>query len=335
VFSLPLSPLSLLLSLTATDIFGGGGGSSEGLRKAGYTVVACANHDPVALHTHQLNHPGALHFPENLLETDYRMFPTTDILWASPSCAKQAAAGGRKRPPADIERARTDPNSVDRATATAVIHATEIHRYRAVIVENVREFRSWSLYDWWLAGMKALGYKAQTIVLDAQDFGLAQRRKRLFIVFTPADTPDVDLTVPQIDPAPAAAILDSDLGSPLTRRLYVTPQIEEITEPDVTHLVTYRRNAHAQRADQHPLAAVSAGGNHHAIATLQADGTVLYRLLNNRERARAQGFDDSYQFEGTGEQITRMIGNAVPVPIATFLGIRVGHHIVEHSSAAA
>ena len=49
---------------------------------------------------------------------------------------------------------------------------------------------------------------------------------------------------------------------------------------------------------------------------------IRFRMLTNRELARAMGFDDGeirYQFHGTKTQITRQIGNAVPVRLAAAL----------------
>ncbi|WP_219719879.1 DNA cytosine methyltransferase [Microbacterium sp. UMB0228] len=44
--------------LTVTDLFCGAGGSSSGLREAGYKVVHAANHWALAIESHQINHPG-------------------------------------------------------------------------------------------------------------------------------------------------------------------------------------------------------------------------------------------------------------------------------------
>lgn len=308
--------------LTATDLFAGAGGSSTGLTQAGYRIAVAANHWPVAVATHQANHPATDHRIANLSEVDWRTFPTTTVLWASPSCVWHARSGGRKRPPAEIEQLRADAGAIDRATAFAVIAATEVHRYAAVIVENVPEFTGWSLYPWWLDGMRALGYRAQTALLDAADFGMAQRRVRWFAVFTRGDVPAVDLTVPNTPPVYASSILDPAPGRPVTRRLYVADQLDQITEPGVPHLVTYRRNAKARRADRHPLATITAGGNHHGIAVRTADGH-HFRMLTNRECARGQGFPDDYVFTGTASEVKRMIGNAVAVGVAKWLGERV------------
>ncbi|MEU4576126.1 DNA cytosine methyltransferase [Nonomuraea sp. NPDC023979] len=305
---------------TATDLFAGGGGSTTGLGKAGLRVVIAANHWPTALATHRLNHPDVEHRSDNLSEVDWRTFPSTDLLWASPSCVWHCRAGGRRRPPAEVERLRADAGAIDRATAFAVIAAAEVHKYPVVIIENVPEFLDWTLFPWWLGGLHLLGYKTSEMILDAADFGHAQHRRRLFIVAT-LDGINVDLDLPTMPRVPASAILDEDPGKLVTRRLYVSDQIEQIAEEGVPHLVTYRRNAKPRRADQHQLATITAGGNHHAVATVR-DGKSWHRLVSNRECARAQGFPDDYQFVGTGKEVKRLIGNAVPVGIAQFLGER-------------
>lgn len=306
--------------LTATDLFSGAGGSSAGLEQAGYQVLAAANHWPTAVATHSANHPETVHHTANLSETDFRIFPSTDVLWASPSCVWHARAGGRKKPPAEQERLRADAGAIDRATAFAVIAAAEVHRYPVIIVENVPEFTRWSLFPWWLDGLRALGYGVQDTLINAADVGEAQSRTRWFGVFTQGA--HVDLTLPTVERRHATSILDPDPGKPVTRPLYVTPQIEQIQDVDVPHLVTYRRNARARRADQHPLATVTAGGNHHGVATLTRDGA-RFRMLTPRERARAQGFPDTYQFHGSQRDVVKQVGNAVPVRVARFLGERV------------
>jgi DNA (cytosine-5)-methyltransferase 1 len=323
--------------ITATDLFCGGGGSSEGLRQAGLSIEVAANHWPLAVATHALNHPGTEHRTKDLSELDWRTFPRTTVLWGSPSCRRQGRAAGRKAPSIDVELRRDDAGAVDRATAFAIIAAAEVHLYPVIIVENVPEFTAWTLYPWWLEGLRTLGYAVEVLILDAADFGHAQNRKRMFAVATRGV--DVDLTLPTVAPVTASEILASDPGRPVTRRLYVSPQIDEITDEGVPHLVTYRRNARARRADRHQLATVTAGGNHHAIATI-IDGVPHHRLISNPECARAQGFGDEYRFLGKPADVKKQIGNAVPVGIARWLGTRVAaglgvsHCVAEGEDAA-
>jgi DNA (cytosine-5)-methyltransferase 1 len=318
---------------TAIDSFAGAGGSSTGLTQAGIDVVWAANHWPLAIGTHQDNHPNTEHHTANLSDIDWRTVPRTDIGWFSPSCRGHAPAGGRKRPPAEIERLHADAAAIDRATAFAVIAAAEVLRFPVIFVENVPEFLGWSLYPWWLAGLHALGYRTRELLLDAADFGHAQRRKRLFVVAT-RDGVELDLTRPAEAPVMASQILDPDPGRPVTRRLYVADQIDSIDVEGVPHLVTYRRHARALRADRHPLATVTAGGNHHAVASL-VDGVPHHRLLTNRECARAQGFPDTYEFRGKHAEVKKQIGNAVPVGIARWLGERAHAALTTAAEVAA
>lgn len=308
--------------ITSTHLFAGAGGDAQGFAEAGITPVIAANHWATAIDTHRANHPETEHRIKDLSEVDWRTFPSTDLLWASPSCVWHARSGGRKALSVDQELARTDPGAIDRATALAVIEAAEVHRHPVVLVENVTEFARWVLFPWWLDGLRTLGYRVEVLTLNAADFGEAQDRRRLFTVATLPGA-ELDLTPPTVDRRPATAILDSDLGRPVTRKLYVSPQIDEI--PDhldrIPHLVMMRKHAHARRADQHPIATVTAGGNHHMIATL-VDGVPYARMLTNRERARAQGFPDTYVFTGKADEVLKQIGNAVPVRVARWLGER-------------
>ncbi|MGD1882167.1 MAG: DNA cytosine methyltransferase [Paracoccaceae bacterium] len=47
------------------------------------------------------------------------------------------------------------------------------------------------------------------------------------------------------------------------------------------------------------------------------------RSITPREAARLQGFDDSFRFLGNRADIRRMIGNAVPPPLATAAGFAI------------
>ena len=310
-------------AVDAIDGFSGAGGSTTGLTQAGVDVLVAANHWPTAIATHELNHPDVEHRIANLSETNWGSFPRTSLAWWSPSCVGHTLATGKKAPTAEQERRRDTAAAIDRATAFAVIACADLHRQPVVLVENVLNFRRWALYAGWLGMLHALGYRTRELVLNARDFGHAQDRRRLFVVATQPGV-EMDLTLPASAPVPASSILDPDPGEPVRRRLYVTPQIEEIpAELDgVPHLVTYRNHARARRADAHPIATVTAGGNHHAVATL-IGGVPHHRMLSERERARAQGFPDGYEFTSAESgDVIKQIGNAVPVGVARWLGAR-------------
>lgn len=202
------------MSVTFTDIFCGAGGSSIGLSAAGFELKLAANHWQMAIDTHSANFRDAEHLCADVNNYDMRRLPTTDILWASPICTEISPAGGRarsKRPAAgqlDLFDEPLPSAAFDRTRATAydVIRATEVHRYAAVLVENVVEFATdWELFDWWLSGMLKLGYRHQIVCVSSAHVGgqgvpyAPQWRDRLYIVFTRTGMP-----LPDVAPRPLA-----------------------------------------------------------------------------------------------------------------------------------
>ncbi len=199
------------MSLTFTDIFCGAGGSSTGLVAAGFDLKLAANHWQRAVETHAANHPGADHLCADVNNYDMRRLPKTDVLWASPICTEISPAGGRRRTKGQL--ALMEYGSVPdaawertRATAYDVLRATEVHRYTAVICENVVEFiTDWELFDWWRKGMEALGYHSQIVCVSSAHIGgagndaAAQWRDRAYFAFTRHGVP-----IPDLAPRPPA-----------------------------------------------------------------------------------------------------------------------------------
>ena len=201
------------MSLTFTDIFCGAGGSSTGLVAAGYELKLAANHWARAIETHAANHRDADHLCADINNYDMRRLPKTDILWASPICTEMSPAGGRRRTRGQMALELEEFGSVPaaawertRATAYDVIRATEVHRYKAVLCENVVEFAAdWELFDWWRKGMEMLGYNSQIVSASSAHIGGAgnnpapQWRDRIYIVFTRQGIP-----LPDLKPTPMA-----------------------------------------------------------------------------------------------------------------------------------
>jgi DNA (cytosine-5)-methyltransferase 1 len=200
------------VSLTYTDLFCGAGGSSIGMTAAGLELKLAANHWDRAIETHSANFRDAEHLCANINHYDMRNLPRTEVLWASPVCTENSPAGGRKRRPKgqmDLfeENGHVPGAGFERTRVTFhdVIRAAEVHRYKAVIVENVTEAADWELWDWWLTGMVLLGYNYQLVSVSSAHIGgdgnpyAPQWRDRLYIVFTRKGVP-----LPDVDPKPLA-----------------------------------------------------------------------------------------------------------------------------------
>ncbi len=133
------------------DLFCGAGGTSTGLHQAESdtgnavaSVIACVNHDDLAIRSHRKNHPHCLHFTEDMRTLD--LTPIVDLvadvrandpqaiicLWASLECTHFSwAAGGRSR----------DEDS--RTLADHLPRYVEALDPDYIQIENVREFMSW------------------------------------------------------------------------------------------------------------------------------------------------------------------------------------------------
>ncbi len=200
------------MTLDSTDIFCGAGGSSSGLAAAGLTLTLTANHWDRAVATHAANFPDADHLIADVSNYDMRRLPRTQVGWFSPECTWHSPAGGRRQ--ASRARAQldmfddyvpTDAGIRSRATAYDVIRAAEAQHYRVLIVENVVEFVAWDMFDWWLAGLRNLGYTVQLISVNAAHVGspgnspAPQWRDRLYVFATGKGVP-----VPDARPKPLA-----------------------------------------------------------------------------------------------------------------------------------
>ena len=184
------------MTLTATDLFCGAGGSSLGAEIAGVRLAMGANHWPKAIEVHQNNFPDAAHDCADISQVDPRRYPSTDILLASPECTNHSSAKG-------VSRRRQDPNLFDsqdlaaersRATMWDVHRFVEHHKYTAVVVENVVDAARWTYWrSWWQAWDDA-GYDARVLSINSAHTGdVHQWRDRIYVVAVRRSAADVDL----------------------------------------------------------------------------------------------------------------------------------------------
>lgn len=186
------------MTLTATDLFCGAGGSSIGAEAAGVTLRMAANHWALAVETHNTNFPHADHDCADVSQVDPRRYPTTDILLASPECTNHSQAKSKRPEPNLFDPAAGADEERSRATMWDVVRFTERHRYAAVIVENVVEARKWPPFTAWLMAMESLGYEHQIAYINSMvAWPTPQSRDRMYVVFTRQGVrPDLDLAPP-------------------------------------------------------------------------------------------------------------------------------------------
>lgn len=166
--------------MRAIDLFSGCGGLTQGLKAAGFNILAAIEIDPRAADVYSANHPEVLS-----LVADIRTVRTSelmhrlglspgdlDLLAGCPPCQGFSRIRTRNGPPVHDER-----NDL----------AAEFGRFvraflpKAVMLENVPQFRADHRFLQLRDELVRLGYSIADDVFDASDFGVPQRRKRLIL----------------------------------------------------------------------------------------------------------------------------------------------------------
>ena len=300
------------------DIFSGAGGSSFGARAAGVEVVAGIDMCPTASETFAVNFPKALVLSSRLedvcLDTLRRNTGDIDLLLASPECTSHTCAkGGAPR------------DEASRATAMLVVDYARALRPRWLVLENVIHMRPWPRYGELKGRLRNLGYHLAEHVLDAADFGVAQRRRRLFLVGDRARQPDRNIRKRPGRRKAAKSVLDSEgvwNTSPLYHERRAASTLERAERgfralgEDASFLLVYYGNDGAggwQRLDR-PLRTVTTLDR---FALIRHDGREpRMRMLQVPELKRAMGFNEGFDLPaGTRRDRIRLLGNGVCPPV--------------------
>ncbi|WP_312594423.1 DNA cytosine methyltransferase [Comamonas terrigena] len=295
--------------MKAIDLFAGAGGFSTGATMAGVQVVWAANHWPLAVQYHAVNHPDAAHLCQDLHQADWSQVPSSDILLAAPCCQGHSKARGK---------AKGNPqHDASRSTAWAVVSAAECLRPQSIVVENVPEFLEWDLFPAWELAMQKLGYTLAPHIVDAADHGVPQHRVRMFLVATKSRAPLV-LDLPKREHTPASAFLDFDSGSwsPIHKPRRSRATLARVAAGRAAHgdrfLAPYYGSGSGTtgRSLRRPIGTVTTKARWALI-----DGDRM-RMLTVPENCAAMGFPKDYQLPSQAHQAIHMLGNAVCPPVA-------------------
>jgi len=283
---------------TAIDVFCGAGLWSYAAQREGVIPIAGIDHDAAACASYQANHPHARCIHADVREVDFRVFTGVDLVLGSPPCITYSCGAGTRRSDSD--------EALHFARAVADI------RPRAFILENVPDFARFSSFRRMMRQFDDCFTYVH--VLNAADFGVPQRRRRMFVVG--ARTPIPFALVASRPPPSIGAILDPTAPmrpieslSPGTRaRIAAIPAIRFI-------LLYYSQDFRGWQSLDAPLRTVTTVNKF--LLTDKRSGTA--RMLTEHELRRAMAIPDSYTFCGSQRSRLRQIGNAVVPPVARFV----------------
>ena len=321
----------------AIDLFSGCGGLSLGLRRAGFHVIAAVDSDPLSVKTYRNNHKSTYVVDRDIrsitvndLMTDLDLHPSdVDLLAGCPPCqgfsTLRTMNGGR-----NVEDPLND-------LVYEFVRFVRAFLPKAIMMENVPALLDDDRLCQIQRQLSELGYSCGAKVLDAQDFGVPQRRRRLILIGSRCGTPYF-ATPNQRRRTVAEAIrrmpsphtsTDPVHSYPVDRADHVIALIRRIPKDggsrtdlpaddqlDCHQRLDGFRDVYGRMAWGRPAPTITGG------CINPSKGRYIHpeedRAITLREAALLQGFPKSYYFEMSQGRYpaARMIGNAFPPKFA-------------------
>lgn len=334
-------------AITGVSLFTGAGGMDVGFEKAGVTILFANEIVKEAADTYNANHPGGVMINDdiNIVMDNLTQFQGADLVFGGPPCQGFSVAG------------KMDPDDERSKLIFTFLDAVERVSPRAFVMENVKALgylEKWSaVREKYLNKAKSLGYQTVPFILNATEYGVSQKRERVFFIGIRGGfdiTTMNALLMQEKTTAPIVRELLSPLGragSPENPNT-CTARITFATEP-VMRKSPYAGmyfNGQGRPIDVYGYAntlPASMGGNKtpfvdedYLYGDAAADWVVDYhkglmdgsikpefkeapsrlRRITIQEAARIQTFPNDYVFCGNKGAVYTQIGNAVPCKMA-------------------
>jgi DNA (cytosine-5)-methyltransferase 1 len=236
-----------------------------------------------------------------------------DLILASPECTNHTCARGNR-----------EPDEESRNSALFVLNFAHALQPRWIVIENVIQMRDWSGYKHLLNQLRR-SYNIQVQTLDAANFGVAQHRRRLFILCD-RDANPPDLSETNIKRPPAVADILDPAGAwpvkPLFNGTRAEPTLERARRAiktlgeGVPFLIVYYGSDNVggwQRLDR-PLRTITTVDRFGLVEWKSKEPTL--RMLQVPELKRAMGFGNAFVMRhGARRDKIKILGNAVSPPV--------------------
>src|SRR3989344_7434926 len=161
---------------TAISLFSGAGGMDVGFSRGGFKVLWANDIDKDSCETYALNHGEVIKCGDLRSYFDeLESFKGVDLVFGGPPCQGFSVAG------------KMDPNDERSKLVFSFMDVVEKIKPRAFVMENVKALgalEKWSeVRSELLRKAHKLGYSfAQIIILNATEFGVPQKRERMFFI---------------------------------------------------------------------------------------------------------------------------------------------------------
>ena len=329
---------SFMKKITSIDLFAGVGGMRISLQRALNRLHykdECKLYSEINSYSRQTYD---LNFPSTPLIEDIKsvkkdeidsIIPDHDILLAGFPCQPFSRAGISNRKFLKRSHGFEDKDQGD--LFFNILDILKTKRPKAFILENVQNLKTYQngkILDEMIKKLSKYYYVPEPEVLDAREFGLAQRRKRIFIVgflkfngkFNyPEPTFKETVIKDFLDSYPPKKYIISDL-------LWDSHQKRKIRNKKAGKGFGFRLSYPTDKATVTISARYYKDGSECLLYRGEGKNP---RRLTPREVFRLQGFPESFKFAVSDLQAYKQAGNAVPINVVE----KVCLNVVEYLSS--
>ena len=280
---------------------GGFSYKKETFSKLPFQILAAYDSNKECIGTYHENFPGKCAIEKDLSNFNPAEMPKADILCGGFPCQDFAMGGARRG--LEAERGRL---------YMAFIRYTSHHSPKILVGENVPGLESHNngkTLKKIILDIERCGYRVETKILWAPDFGVPQIRKRLFIIAVRNDIPEFpEFPQPVFDKKDYRTVK------------WAIGDLDEMRDPPLNQQ-QYFKASPAKRGNGQGDEKLQANKPSYTIrANAKSRIQFHYRLdrrLTVRECARIQTFPDKFIFPFSATENISQIGNAVP-PVLAF-----------------
>ena len=284
------------------DLFAGIGGIRLGFESVGGYCVFSSEFDADACKTYEANFG---EYPSgDITKIDAKDIPDFDILLAGFPCQAFSIIG--KKEGFNNETCGTLFFDIERILKEKMPPAFMLENVRNLTAhDNGKTFKIIKEH------LEHLGYHIHTKVLNALDYGVPQKRERIFIV---GFRDNVQFNFPEPIPDCHKKTLVDILEQDIDQKYYVRDAIK------LSRIARLKDKNYPRPYISHENMAGSITPHHYSSA-LRAGASANYILINDerrpteREMLRLQGFPDSYKIVVPYGKVKKQCGNSVAIPV--------------------
>lgn len=309
------------------DLFAGLGGFRLALESLGSQCVYSSEWDKFAQQVYKNNFG---EFPNgDITQINENTIPEHDILCAGFPCQAFSISGKQK----GFEDSRG-------TLFFDVARIVKLKKPKIVFMENVKNFASHDngqTINVVKSTMEELGYTFFQKVLNAVDYGVPQKRERVYMVCFRADLNINAFSFPKgfaLDKYVENFLLDdSDVPSELYVErddTYMNGSADDVYSNKSVRLGIVNKGGQGERIYSTKGIAITLSANGGGIFAKTGGYLVngRYRRLAPRECARIMGYPDNYKIHENRNQAYKQFGNSVVIDVLQYIAIEFGKVLV-------